>query len=312
MSVLTYFQYVVQRDHATYEGVRPIQIYVLRLFYFLMAVGVGIEAWTRLIMFPGEWDHVRAIAWCVWAAYPTLGVLGLIHPLRMLPIMIFMIFYKGLWLGFIAYPLWATGTLAGPALEMAKIFMWLPLLLPFIPWGYAFRTFVLPPRWVKRAAKAVAIAALVGAAAPERAIAQDVPTVLGGARVRIWLPEAHLQERGPWRRQLLRGSVVSTTTDTLRLSVPGTIGELAIPRASITRIDISRGRPSRAASAVERAISGAIVGAISQGIRNDPYGSEWPAYSRDWRAAEEGAKWGAAFGAIVGMAFPTERWRRVR
>ena len=32
----------------------------------------------------------------------------------------------------------------------------------------------------------------------------------------------------------------------------------------------------------------------------------------DWRAAEEGAKWGAAVGATIGFIFPTERWRRVR
>jgi hypothetical protein len=29
----------------------------------------------------GPWDHVRAVAWCVWATYPTLALLGLLHPL---------------------------------------------------------------------------------------------------------------------------------------------------------------------------------------------------------------------------------------
>ena len=53
-------------------------------------------------------------------------------------------------------------------------------------------------------------------------------------------------------------------------------------------------------------------GAISVALDNDPRGSEWPNYSRDWRAAEEGAKWGAAIGAVAGFIFPTERWRRVR
>lgn len=47
-------------------------------------------------------------------------------------------------------------------------------------------------------------------------------------------------------------------------------------------------------------------------LKNDPGSSEWPNYSRDWRAAEEGAKWGAAFGAAFGFILPTERWRRVR
>ena len=55
---------------------------------------------------------------CRRAAYTTLGVFGLIHPLKGLPIMIFMIFYKSLWLIIVAYPLWREGELAGsPAAE---------------------------------------------------------------------------------------------------------------------------------------------------------------------------------------------------
>ena len=150
------------------------------------------------------------------------------------------------------------------------------------------------------------------AAVPEPAHAQFPERVQPGARVRVWLPEPYLQDQGPWRRQQLRGTVESMTPDTLRVSVPGAGGTLAVARPSIRRLDVSRGRPSRVASAVERAFAGAIVGAITVALDNDPHGSRWPNYSRDWRAAEEGAKWGAAFGAVMGAILPTERWRRVR
>ena len=85
-------------DYVHYEGVRRINIYLLRLIYFLMLVFVGSDSWRAIITHQGPWDHVRAVAFCVWASYSTLSVLGLIHPLKMLPIMIFMIFYKALWL----------------------------------------------------------------------------------------------------------------------------------------------------------------------------------------------------------------------
>jgi hypothetical protein len=134
-------------DHVRYEGVRPINVYLLRVFYFLMAAFVGTDAWTRLITHQGPWDHVRAVAFCTWAAYPTLGVLGLIHPLRMLPIMLFMIVYKSLWLLFVAYPLWRTNALAGSAAEgMARIFIWVLVPIVVVPWGYVFRTFVMWPK----------------------------------------------------------------------------------------------------------------------------------------------------------------------
>ena len=158
--------------------------------------------------------------------------------------------------------------------------------------------------------KHLAIAALL-TAGPATAGAQFDARVQPGVRVRARIPEPHQQENGPWRRQLLRATVSDVGTDTLRLVVPGTSGSVAVARANIRRLDVSRGT-SRVASAFERAIAFAITGAITAAIENDPGNSEWPHYNRDWRAAEEGAKWGAAIGAVVGLVFPTERWRRVR
>jgi hypothetical protein len=132
-------------DHVRYEGVRPINIYLLRLFFFLIAAFVGSEAWLALINHQGPWDHIRALTWCVFAAYSTLSVLGLLHPLRMLPIMLFVVLYKGLWVLAVAVPLWRAGTMAGnPAEEMAGVFMWVPVLFLVVPWGYVWRTFVRP------------------------------------------------------------------------------------------------------------------------------------------------------------------------
>ena len=134
-------------DHARYEGVRPINIYLLRLLYFLMAAFVATGAWRTVVGHEGPWDPVRAVAWCVWVAYPTLAVLGLIHPLRMLPIVVFMIFYKTVWLAAVAYPMWKAGTLAGSTTgDMARDFSWLWIPLIAVPWGYVWRTYVLPSR----------------------------------------------------------------------------------------------------------------------------------------------------------------------
>lgn len=143
------FARLLTPDNGRYEGVRPINVYALRLFYFLMAAFVGTDAWRTILGHQGPWDHTRAVAWCVWAAYPTLSVLGLLHPLRMLPIMLFMlfmIFYKTLWLVVVAYPLWHAGTLAAsPANEMAHVFVWVWVPALAVPWGYVWRTYVRYP-----------------------------------------------------------------------------------------------------------------------------------------------------------------------
>jgi hypothetical protein len=133
-------------DHVRYEGVRPFNIWLLRLVYFLMAAFVAPEAWRELLTHEGPWNPTHAAAWCVWATYPTLAVLGVIRPLRMLPLMLFTIGYKALWLCIVAYPLWRSNTLAGsPAEEMTKAFLWLPLLLLGMPWKYIYHTYVRLP-----------------------------------------------------------------------------------------------------------------------------------------------------------------------
>ena len=134
-------------DHVRYEGVRPINIWLLRLFYFLMFAFVASDSWRAIITHEGSWDHVRAVAFCVWAVYSTMSFLGLLHPLRMLPIMVFMIGYKVLWLAVVAYPLWRAGSLVGsPAEEMAGVFVWVVLPMLAVPWIYFFRTYVMPSR----------------------------------------------------------------------------------------------------------------------------------------------------------------------
>jgi hypothetical protein len=154
----------------------------------------------------------------------------------------------------------------------------------------------------------IIITFVLGIARPARA---QFPTdVQPGTRVRVWIPETARQEEGPNRRQFLRGTVESVDGGILRLRVPSTTGSLAIPRASVRRLDVSQG-VSRGASMVERAVGGAIGGAISYALLNDPRRSGGPHYRTDWRAAGVGAAWGGGIGAVIGLTWPYERWHRV-
>jgi hypothetical protein len=130
-----------------HDGVRPVQIWGLRLFFLLMLVFVAPSAWRVLLTHDGPWDPVPAVAFAVWATYPALALFGLLHPLRWLPLMFFTIGYKAIWLAFVAYPLWQAGMLWGsPSGEIASSFLGLPLLAAVVPWGYAWRTYFASPR----------------------------------------------------------------------------------------------------------------------------------------------------------------------
>src|SRR3977135_1415619 len=111
---------IFKPDYERYEGVRPINIYLLRLLFLLVVVFVGSDSWSTILKHEGQWDHVKAAAMCMWAAYSVLSIFSLINPLKWLPIVMFEIFYKIIWLVIVAYPLWSTNRLAGsPAEGMA-------------------------------------------------------------------------------------------------------------------------------------------------------------------------------------------------
>jgi hypothetical protein len=162
---------------------------------------------------------------------------------------------------------------------------------------------------MKRMLVVVAIATLAGASAARAQFPADVQR---GQRVRVWLPEPYTQMNGPMHRQLLRGDVQDVVGDTLRLSVPGAIGTLAVSRASIRRLEISRGKPSRVASMLERGIGGAIVGALTAFVSSEAYSHYFETRRSVGDATLAGAAWGGGIGAAIGLVLPTERWRRIR
>jgi hypothetical protein len=134
---------IFKPDYEHWDGVPKINIYILRLMFFLMIVFLGNTSWTHLLTFKGPWNPADAMAWCIWGTFSVLAILGAIHPLKMLPIVMLEIFYKVLWLIIVAFPLWKSNQLIGSsAEEMTNAFLWVLLPIIGMPWKYFFRTYV--------------------------------------------------------------------------------------------------------------------------------------------------------------------------
>jgi hypothetical protein len=56
---------IFKPDYERYEGVRPINIYLLRLLFLLVVVFVGSDSWSGILKHQGQWDHVKAAAVCI-------------------------------------------------------------------------------------------------------------------------------------------------------------------------------------------------------------------------------------------------------
>lgn len=135
---------IFKRDYERYDGVPPINIYLLKLLYTLMFLFLSYSSWTHILNHKGNWDGKDAIAWCLWLAYGAISWIGIFNPLKMLPIVLLEIVYKTAWLFVVAYPLWAKNELTGsPAEGTANVFMLVILPIVAMPWRYFFRTHIV-------------------------------------------------------------------------------------------------------------------------------------------------------------------------
>jgi len=134
---------VFKRDYKKYDGVPRINIYLLRLLFTLMFLFLSYDSWRHIFNHTGPWDSVNAAAWCMWGSYSIISFIGIIRPLKMLPIVLFEIVYKVAWLIVVAYPLWVKSELIGSPVEgTARIFIWVIFPIVAMPWRYFFRTYI--------------------------------------------------------------------------------------------------------------------------------------------------------------------------
>ncbi len=136
-----------ERDFEKYEGVPRINIYLLRILFTLMFVFLTYDSWSHILNHKGAWDVANAAAWCMWGSYSVISFIGILRPLKMLPIILFEIIYKTTMLIIVSYPLYVKNELIGsPAEGMTRMFVWVVIPIVAMPWRYFFRNFILKPK----------------------------------------------------------------------------------------------------------------------------------------------------------------------
>jgi hypothetical protein len=124
-----------------------VRLYVLRATYLLLVVGLG------AMIVPGILRHeltsrgvIPSLLCAVWA----LAFLGFKYPLRMLPLLMFELVWKTVWLIAYGLPQWSAGQLPPTfADDMFNIGLGVILMPLVIPWAYVWRHYLKQPgdRW---------------------------------------------------------------------------------------------------------------------------------------------------------------------
>jgi hypothetical protein len=120
----------------------------MRVGYLVMGVGLVITKWPELVAHE-PWELMHGTVLAMLVAMSVLALLGLRYPQQMLPILLFEVGWKALWLGVVALPLWLDDNLTGATREQTIKVLWVIIVIAVIPWRHAFRQLVLArgERW---------------------------------------------------------------------------------------------------------------------------------------------------------------------
>ncbi|RYU10633.1 hypothetical protein [Nocardioides iriomotensis] len=126
-------------------GLSRTRLHVLRAGYLFVGVGLAVVRWPLL---PGvaELPLYEGVVLCMLTAMSLLALLGLRHPVALLPVLLFESLWKLLWLGLVALPRALSGRLDAATTEMLVNCSLVVVVLAVIPWGYVARTYLRAQR----------------------------------------------------------------------------------------------------------------------------------------------------------------------
>jgi hypothetical protein len=126
------------------------RLYVLRAAYLFIAVGLGSQVWPVAISHTNALANVHGARFAMLAGLSLTAALGLRYPLKMLPILLFEVIWKVIYLTAFALPLWSAHDISAASAEnISEVFWGVLIVIPMIPWRYVVAQYALKrgDRW---------------------------------------------------------------------------------------------------------------------------------------------------------------------
>ena len=117
---------------------------VMRFGYAFMGIGLAINRWP-LLLDASTLPVMNGVVVCLLTAMSLLALLGLRYPARMLPILLFEVAWKTLWMAVVAVPHLISGDMNAETSAVLFNCSFVVVIVAVIPWGYVWRRYVKTP-----------------------------------------------------------------------------------------------------------------------------------------------------------------------
>ncbi|MGW7680599.1 hypothetical protein ACWGID_07665 [Kribbella sp. NPDC054772] len=118
---------------------------VMRFGYAFMGVGLVLVKWPVVVQDARSLPVMEGVVACLLTAMSLLAFLGLRYPVRMLPILLFEVAWKVIWVGAVAIPRLVSNNLNAEARDVLFNCSFAVVVLAVIPWRYTWRRYVRTP-----------------------------------------------------------------------------------------------------------------------------------------------------------------------
>ena len=126
--------------------VSTVRLYLLRAMYLLISVGLALNIWPLIISPPTLVANANTVVWSLLGGLALVSLFGLRYPLQMLPLLIFELVWKVIWVVAFALPMWLGPGLDAYAAETLFACGMGVVLVPLVlPWGYIVRHYIKAP-----------------------------------------------------------------------------------------------------------------------------------------------------------------------
>ncbi|MEQ1688185.1 MAG: hypothetical protein ABL874_06405 [Sphingopyxis sp.] len=133
-------------NESAFPPVATWQINAMRFLFLLMAGIMGaLFVWPQLLFESADWDVMRGLAKSMLAALALMSLLGVRYPLQMLPLMLYEIAWKTIWILLIALRAWMAGKWTADIEGLFYDCIGIVIAYLIVPWRYVWARYIAQP-----------------------------------------------------------------------------------------------------------------------------------------------------------------------
>lgn len=125
------------------------RIYTLRVCYLILAGGLGAFVWPSVIHHSPSFAVSHGLEFSLIAGIGAVALLGFRYPVKMIPLLLFELTWKTIYLVAFAWPLWRAHQVSAAVQADIQAVLMAAVFVPLIPWRAVWREYGTQPgdRW---------------------------------------------------------------------------------------------------------------------------------------------------------------------